>query len=410
MCGAFATHSGKTGGVREEDRRVVYIRWMIFDLDRERVVRRPGIKWGRHGPEVFAAWVADMDVEVPEVVLDAVRRRLDVGGLGYDFYDQPVPIFGAFVDRMATAFDWRVEAEDVLRLHDVIQGLQWTIETLTAPGDGIVVQTPVYPPFLTSIEDLGRRVVANPLRETPEGWKVDLDHLSELAASGEVAALLLCLPHNPCGVVMDRDELVAVAELAERHDLLVISDEIHADLVFSPRRHVPAASVSEVAAQRTVTVTAATKSFNIAGLRLAFVHTASDRYGPPLKAIPTRLLGGINVLGQVATIAGWELGQPWLDELVAGLDQNRHLLAELLGAQLPDIGYRPPDATYLAWLDCTRLGLGDDPAAVFLERGKVALNSGLPFGPGGAGHVRLNFATAPDILEEVVRRMASALD
>ena len=402
LCGFHGSGSGRGGPI-------VYIPGMIFDLDLERVTSRPGIKWGRHGSEVLAAWVADMDVEIPEVVLSAVRDRIDSGGLGYDFYDEPIPVFHAFADRMRTAFDWDVDPDDVLRLHDVIQGLQWSLETLTEPGDGIVVQTPIYPPFITSVEDMGRRIVPNPLQRTEAGWQMDFDHLEEVAASGDVSTLLLCLPHNPCGVVLSSDELRRLAELADEHDLLVISDEIHADLVYAPGRHVPAASVSEAAAQRTVTVTAATKSFNMAGLRLAFVHTASERYGPPLKAIPKRLLGGINVLGQVATVAGWQHGQAWLDELVAGLDHNRMVLAELLARRLPEVGYLPPASTYLAWLDCTRLGLGDDPAAHFLDVGKVAVNSGLAFGLGGEGHVRLNFATSPEVLEMVVDRMADSL-
>jgi len=391
------------------ERAAVYCARMIFDLDPDRVVHRPGIKWGRHGSDVLAAWVADMDVEIPDVVLGAVRDRIDSGGLGYDFYDEPIPVYEAFVARMATAFGWDTRIDDVLRLHDVIQGLQWTIDVLTEPGDGIVVQTPIYPPFLTSISDFGRNVVANPLRLGPDGWEMDFDHLESVAARPEVSTLLLCLPHNPCGVVLDRDQLRIVADIAERHDLLVISDEIHCDLVYSPERHLPASSVSDVAAERTVTITAATKTFNMAGLRMAFVHCSSERYGPPLKAIPTRLLGGLNSLGQVATVAGWTHGQPWIDELVAGLDHNRHLLRDLLAAQLPDVRYHPPAATYLAWLDCRELGLGDDPADAFLERGRVALNSGLAFGPGGEGHVRLNFATSPEMLERVVDRMASVV-
>lgn len=382
---------------------------MIFDLDQQRVRQRPGIKWGRHGSDVLAAWVADMDVEVPEVVLAAVRERIDSGGLGYDFYDEPVPIFGAFADRMASAYGWEVDPSDVMRIHDVIQGLQWTVETLTQPGDGIAVQTPVYPPFLTTITDCGRRVVPNPLRLTDAGWAMDFDHLEGLAASGEISALMLCHPHNPCGVVLDRNELVWITDLAERHDLLVISDEIHSDLVYQPARHVPTASVSPVAAARTVTVTAATKTFNMAGLRLAFVHTSSERYGPPLREIPKRLLGGINVLGQVATIAGWRDGQPWIDQLLMGLDERRFQLRDLLTEHLPGVTYHPPAATYLAWLDCRELGLGDDPSQVFLERGRVALNSGLDFGPGGEGHVRLNFATSIEMLEQVVGRMAGVV-
>lgn len=382
---------------------------MIFDLDAERVRNRPGIKWGREGPDVLAAWVADMDVELPKVVLDAVRERIDSGGLGYDFYDQPIPVLRVFAERMQTAFGWTVDPLDVVRVHDVIQGLELSITHLTEPGDGIIFQTPAYPPFFSSVEGHGRRVVPNPLIEHDGGWRLDLDHFETVASAPDVTAAILCQPHNPCGMVLDADDIAAVVDIAERHDLVLISDEIHCDLVYEPRRHVPVASVSDLAAERTVTVTAATKSFNMAGLRMAFLHSASQRYGPLVKKIPKRLIGGIGILGQVATIAGWTQANDWLDELRSGLDQNRRLLADLLAERLPEVRYRPPDATYLAWLDCRALGLGDDPASVFLGKGRVYLNSGLDFGPEGAGYVRLNFATSPAMLDEATTRMATAL-
>ena len=382
---------------------------MIFDLDAERVRNRPGIKWGREGPDVLAAWVADMDVELPAVVLDAVRERIDSGGLGYDFYDQPIPVLRVFAKRMGEAFGWQVDPVDVVRVHDVIQGLELAITCCTEPGDGVIFQTPAYPPFFSSVEGHGRRVVPNPLIRHDDGWQLDLDHFESVAAAADVTAVILCQPHNPCGMVLDADDIAAVIDIAERHDLVVISDEIHCDLVYAPRRHIPVASVSELASERTVTVTAATKSFNMAGLRMAFLHSASSRYGPIIKNIPKRLIGGIGILGQVATIAGWTEALDWLDELVAGLDSNRRLLAELLAERLPEVRYRPPDATYLAWMDCSELGLGDDPASVFLGRGRVYLNSGLDFGHEGAGHVRLNFATSPAMLDEATARMAKAI-
>lgn len=382
---------------------------MIFELDAERVRNRPGIKWGREGPDVLAAWVADMDVELPAVVLDAVRERIDSGGLGYDFYDQPIPVLRVFAKRMGEAFGWQVDPLDVVRVHDVIQGLELAITHCTEPGDGVIFQTPAYPPFFSSVEGHGRRVVPNPLIRHDDGWRLDLDHFESVASAPDVTAVILCQPHNPCGMVLDADGIAAVVDIAERHDLVVISDEIHCDLAYAPRRHLPVASVSELASERTVTVTAATKSFNMAGLRMAFLHSASSRYGPIVKKIPKRLIGGIGILGQVATIAGWTEALDWLDELVAGLDSNRRLLAELLAERLPEVRYRPPDATYLAWVDCTELGLGDDPASVFLGRGRVYLNSGLDFGPEGAGHVRLNFATSPAMLDEATARMAKAI-
>ena len=382
---------------------------MIFDLDLERVRNRPGIKWERHGSDVLSAWVADMDVEVPSFITEAVVSRIESGGLGYGFYDEPIPGLEAFKDRMQKAFNWEIQTSEVLRVHDVIQGLEWVIRTLTPDGSGIVVQTPVYPPFYSTIEASGRRWVSNPLIETEEGWALDFDHLESITADPDVSTLLLCHPHNPCGLVMTREDLTRVVDIAERNDLLVISDEIHCDLVFAPLRHIPAASIGELASERTVTITAATKTFNMAGLRMAFVHTASERYGPQLKEISTRMLGGINGLGQVATVAGWEHGDDWISELVAGLDHNRHLLFDLLAEQLPVVRYRLPQATYLSWLDCRELDLGENPAEIFLSRCQVALNSGLDFGSEGAGHVRLNFATSPEMLTMIVERMASVV-
>ena len=382
---------------------------MIFDLNLDRVRNRPGIKWERHGNDVLSAWVADMDVEVPDFIKEAVIERIEVGGLGYGFYDEPIPVLEAFKSRMDTAFGWSIDTEDVMRVHDVIQGLEWVLHTLTPPGSEIVVQTPVYPPFYSSVEGTGRNWVANPLLENEEGWALDFDHLAEVAARDNVSALLLCHPHNPCGYVMTSADLAQIIEIAELNNLLVISDEIHCDLVYSPYKHVPTASISELAAQRTVTLTAATKTFNMAGLRMAFIHSSSRQYSPQLKEIRPRMIGGINGLGQVATAAGWEKGDAWIAELVEGLDHNRHLLAEMLSEHLPQIRYRPPQATYLSWLDCRDLGLGDNPAEVFMSRGKVALNSGLDFGVEGTGYVRLNFATSPEMLAMIVERMASAV-
>ena len=379
---------------------------MIFDLDLDRVRNRPGIKWERHGDDVLCAWVADMDLEVPEFITNAVIERINSGGLGYGFYDEPIPVLEAFRDRMRNAFDWRVEVSEIIRVHDVIQGLELVLDTLVPPGAGVVVQTPVYPPFYSSIEGVGRRWVANPLVEMETGWSLDFEHLESVASQQDVSALLLCHPHNPSGFVMDKPDLAQVIEIADRHDLLVISDEIHCDLVYAPNEHLPTASISELAAQRTVTLIAATKTFNMAGLRMAFVHTASEKYLPSLQQIRPRMIGGSNGLGQVATVAGWEHGDAWLSELVAGLDRNRHLLGELLNDYLPAVHYRLPEATYLAWLDCRELGLGDDPAEIFLAQNKVALSSGPDFGIEGLGHVRLNFATSPEMLQMIVERMA----
>ena len=382
---------------------------MIFELDQQKIVNRPGIKWGRHGTDVLAAWVADMDLEPVPCIAKALQDRIAAGGLGYDFYDQPIPVLETFVRRMQSAFGWETSTDEVIRVHDVMQGLEMAIDTLTEPGDGIVLQTPLYPPIYSSIKNNDRRVVANPLKETSDGWQLDLDHLETVAAQDGVTALFLCQPHNPSGIVMTDTELAAITDIAERNDLVMISDEIHCDLVYSPNKHLPVAASSETASQRTVTLTAATKSFNMAAARIAFVHSASQRYGPPVLKTPARKIGGLSELGQIATVAGWEQGQPWLDELLVGLDSNRHLVAELLEEHLPGVRYHKPQSTYFAWIDCAALELGDNPSEVFLDKGKVFLNSGLDFGPEGKGFVRLNFATSPDMLNQIVVAMSKAL-
>lgn len=405
---------------------------MTLNFDRHRITNRPGIKWARHGSDVLALWVADMDFEVPEVVLDAVRSRIDTGGLGYDFYDQPIPVLEVFVNHMEQAFGWKTSTDQLVRVHDVIQGLHLTIDAITDIGDGIICQTPAYHPFFPLINGLGRRIIDNPMRQVDDGWQVDLEHVEALAARDDVTALLLCNPHNPTGIVFGRDQLLALAEIAERHDLVIISDEIHCDLVYEPRRHTPIASVSDTAANRTVTVTAATKSFNVAGLRMAFIHSASERYLPQIKAIPSFAIGGIGVLGQVATIAGWTDGDAWLTDVREALDHNRHLLGDLLSTHLPGTRYAPPQATYLAWVDLSDVGdgvLGDDPAERLLSEAGVYVNSGRDFFPPagdpatgdstadtssdsrarGNGCIRMNFATDPQLLTEAVTRMGSLL-
>ncbi len=382
---------------------------MIFELDPQKVMNRPGVKWGRRGADVLAAWVADMDLEPAPCIVQALQDRIAAGGLGYDFYDLPIPLYETFVRRMKSAFGWETSTDEIIRIHDVMQGFQITIEALTKPGDGIVLQTPLYPPIFSTITQNKRRFVANPLKETSDGWRLDLDHLESVAAQDGVTALFLCQPHNPTGIVMNDAELAAVTDIADRNDLLMISDEIHCDLVYSPNKHLPVAASSETASQRTITLTAATKSFNMAAARVAFIHSASQRYGPAVLNTLPRKIGGVSELGQVATIAGWEQGQSWLDELMIGLNSNRDLVAKLLEEHLPGVHYHKPQATYLAWIDCAELGLGDNPSEVFLDKGKVFLNSGLDFGEEGKGFVRLNFATSPEILNQIVVAMAKAL-
>jgi cystathionine beta-lyase len=290
---------------------------------------------------------------------------------------------------------------------DVMTAVAELLRALTAPGDGVVVNPPVYPPFFAVTAEVGRRVVEAPLARRPDGYELDLDALERCFAAG-ARAYLLCNPHNPSGRSLRRDELEAVAALAARHGVVVIADEIHAPLTLPGAVHVPYLTLGAQAAAHGVVIGGASKAWNIAGLRCAVIVTGSEQMQERLSASLSSFLPyHVGHLGVLASLAAFTDGGPWLDRLLARLDANRRLLAERLAEQVPAIGYVPPQAGYLAWLDCRALRLGDDPAAALLEHGRVALSSGPSFGSQGAGFARLNFATSPALLTEAVARIAA---
>jgi cystathionine beta-lyase len=261
--------------------------------------------------------------------------------------------------------------------------------------------TPAYPPFFDGVAEAGRRLVEVPLA----GGELDLDAIGA-ALAGDASALLLCNPHNPTGRVFDRATLEAVAELTDRHGALVLADEIHGPLVLPGARHVSFGALGD---RRAVVFTSASKAFNFPGLKCAVAIAGNDAVLRELDALPPEVHYRAGLFGVIASEAAFTHGDAWLDELLAALDSNRALLADLLASSLPEIGYAPPQASYLAWLDCRALGLGDDPSATFLERGRVALEPGPRFGAPGRGFARLNIGTAPELVTEAVGRMAAAL-
>jgi cystathionine beta-lyase len=314
---------------------------------------------------------------------------------------------------MAERFGWRVDPQRVEVLTDVVQGLYVALDRFAAPGEGVVVQTPVYPPFLHAVRDTGRRLVENPLVEGLARFAIDLDGL-RAAIDPATRVLLLCNPQNPTGRVFERGELEALAELALRHELVVVADEIHADLVYAEgtagrRRHVPFATLAPEVEARTITLTSATKAFNIPGLRCAVAHFGSEELRRRFVSLPRHVRGGLGALGLAATAAAWGESQPWLDAVLRTLAGNRAFVAEFVGASLPGVVHHPPEASYLAWLDCRPLALGPSPQRFFLERAKVALSPGEAFGRPGQGFVRLNFGTSRALLGEILERMAKAL-
>jgi len=377
-----------------------------FLLTEAQLRARGGGKWKRYSSDVIPAFVADMDFKVAPAVQAAVARLTEQQDYGYGQMTDSVPMFEAFSGWMARRHGWRPDPALTVANIDVVQGLFATIAAFSEPGDGVIAQTPVYPPFLRAVAETGRRLVENPLVDDGARFVVDVDGLERVAA--QASMILICNPHNPAGRVLERTELEAIAATATAHDLTIVSDEIHADLLYPSAKHIP---MESVAAERTVTLTSATKGFNIAGLRISIAHfgTAAlkERFA---RAVPERLLGAPGRAGVAATIAAWCDGDAWLDEVMGYLDRNRRRVADW--AREADLGHHPPEATYLAWLDCRRMDLPEGITAQqhFLERAKVALTEGADFGAPGGGHVRLNFATSAEILDEMLRRLSAALD
>jgi len=372
---------------------------------------KPGAKWARPGPDVLAAWVADMDFAPAPAIRDRLQAVIDSGDLGYPNWE-PLgcsPLRELLVERMARRHDWQIGAGEVRELCDVMQGVQAALHAHTAPGDGVVLHTPAYPPFLAGFAHMGRRIVEVPAQRTGAGWSFDHGALAAtLRRDPGVRTILLCNPHNPTGHVFTDAELSELAELAERHDLLIVSDEIHGELVYPPHRHRPIAALGDDVARRTVTVTSASKAFNLAGLRWAAMHVGHRPTLEALDRLPPHLLGAPNVMAVAATMAAWTDGDPWLAGILGLLDRNRRHLVERLTAEVPGLDVAAPDATYLAWLDCRALALPDEPYVV-VRRAGVELSPGRAFGVTGAGFVRLNFATSPEVLDAVIDRVAGAL-
>jgi cystathionine beta-lyase len=379
-----------------------------FDALSEDVLRaRSGEKWHQYGPEPLALWVADMDFEAAMPVRRRLARALAVGDLGYPQYAPQTRLPDLAAQRMLQRFGYAVPRAQVEVVSEVVQAMHVALLQLTQPGDGVITQTPIYPPFLGVIKDHGRTLLANEMARGARGYELDLDDLR--AKARQARLLLLCNPHNPTGRCFRRDELEAVAAIAREHELWVVSDEIHADLVFAPSKHIPFASLSDDAASRTITLYAASKAFNIAGLRCAVAIFGTPELKKRFNALPRHVRGGLNGPGILATEAAWTHGDLWLSDCLAYLRANRDYVADFALRELPCVVHFAPEATYLAWLDCRALSLTPSPHEYFLKHARVALSEGPNFGEPGRGFVRLNFATSRAILTRALEQMAKAV-
>ncbi|HMM82750.1 MAG TPA: aminotransferase class I/II-fold pyridoxal phosphate-dependent enzyme [Terrimesophilobacter sp.] len=367
--------------------------------------QRSSVKWRMFPEDVLPLFVAETDFPLAPPIQDALMAAIRNSDTGYTPPTSELPeAFAGFAD---TRWGWAVDPAQVWTTTDVGVAIVETLRRVTKPGDGVIINPPVYFPFFDLVAESGARVVEVPLAGgIDSGWSLDLDGIEEAFEAG-ARAYLLCNPHNPVGRAHSAEELRAVAELAAKYGATVVSDEIHGPLTYPDSLFTPFLSVSDAARDVGVCVTAASKAWNLAGLKCAIMVTAGKSKEAIVGSMPDEVYWRTSLLGLKASVAGYRDGGEWLDGIIASLDANRRLFATLLDSQLPEVKHRMPEATYLAWLDFTALGWGDDPAAHILEHARVALSNGPPFGDPGRGFARLNLACAPDTLTEAVARLSS---
>ena len=380
---------------------------MRYDFDQ--FVDRHGTecyKWDGCDPDVLPLPVADMDYVSPEPVVRALRERVDHGVFGYTLPAEG--LYDAIRARLRSLYGWEVEKEDIVFLPGVVVGFNLACHAVGAAGDGVLIQPPVYGPFLTAPGNAARTMEAAEVPLLGARYEIDFDAF-EAAITERTRMFLFCNPHNPIGRVYEQDELERLAEICLRHDLVICSDEIHCDLVFRGHPHTPIAALSPEVARRTITLMAPSKTYNIAGLKCAFAVIQDATLREQFRGAMQGLVSGINALGYAAALAAYTEGQEWLDQVLVYLEANRDHLARYVAEHLPGVRMLLPEGTYLAWLDCRDLGLAEEPSAFFLREARVSLGGGAWFGAGGEGFVRLNFACTRGVLDEALARMAGAL-
>ncbi len=380
---------------------------MQYDFDR--VVERRGTdsnKWQKYGDDVIPLWVADMDFVSAEPILKALHRRIDHGIFGYT---RPTMELRTVIrERLKRLYQWEITGEDIVFLPSLVTGLNVAYQAFSHPGDEVLVQPPVYFHFVHDPVLHGRLIDDPPLVQKGDRYEIDFDDF-EKAITRRTKVFLFCNPHNPVGRVYTKKEMEKVAEICLRHHVILISDEIHCDLLYPGYRHFPIAKLGPEVAGQTVTLMAPSKTFNLPGLGCGFAVIQNPRLRKIWESFCHGLIPGVNIMGHVAALAGFRDGQEWLDQALLYIKANRDFLAQFLKENLPRIRMTKMEATYLAWLDCKETGILGNPSDFFLRKAKVALNDGAEFGKGGEGFVRLNFACPRKTLTEALNRMVSAV-
>lgn len=381
-----------------------------FELSEAFLRGRRSNKWHLHPDDVIPAFVADMDFAVAAPIQAAIERIVREKDYGYPKREGESSVAAAYVRFLRRRFGFETGADLVQPIGDLVQGTFAAILAFSEPDDGVILHVPNYPPFREAITATGRRLLPLVMHDTGTRHAFDVDEMRRLV-DARTRILLLCNPQNPTGRVFGREELQAIAQLAVERDLIVVADEIHCDLVYPGRTHIPFVSLGSEVAARTITLNSATKSYNIPGLRCALMHFGTAELMARFqKRVLPRLLSQPGVVGVDATIAAWDDSAAWLAAVMAHLDKARHHAVEVLRAEIPEIRCHVPEATYLAWLDCRALGLQAPSAyGFFLDKAKIGFSAGETFEPTATQYVRMNFATSRTILDQILERMIKAV-
>ncbi|MCJ7519625.1 MAG: pyridoxal phosphate-dependent aminotransferase [Anaerolineaceae bacterium] len=378
-----------------------------YDFDR--VISRKktdSVKWSHYPDEVLPLWVADMDFPSPPEVALAIQERISHPFFGYAGDNKP--LIEAICKWVSLRHGWKVQPDWILLMSGVVTGINWVAQTFLHPGESLCFHTPVYPPFFYIPENAGVSRIEIPMVVRDSQYEIDFEKF-ENSLEPSTKLFVLCNPHNPVGRVFTRQELERINEICLRRGVLVCSDEIHCDLTFSGYRHIPLASLSEEAAQNTVTLMAPSKTFNLPGLHFSFAIVPNKSHREQMEKARKGVIGCPNILANESTLAVLTYSADWLDQLLIYLESNRDFMLDFLKTHIPGILMTQPEGTYLAWLDCRELDLMPDPYRLFLNNAKVALNDGRAFGKNGSGFVRLNFGCPRPILTDALVRMADAV-
>lgn len=385
----------------------------MFDFDEQiNRLNTDSVKWNGikmiYGTEdILPMWVADMDFASPYQIKEALMKRVEHGIFGYGVPSSEInTVVKHWVKRR---YKWDIKEEWLIPSSGVVTSIAFAIQALTEKGDKVLIQTPVYYPFYSMIENNGRKIVKNPLVLKNDKYEIDFNDFEDKLKSG-VKLFILCSPHNPVGRVWSRKELEKMGELCERYGVYIVSDEIHADIIYEPNVHTPMASLNRYWENNSITCIAPSKTFNIPGLQASVMIIPSSEIREKVRTVQGTIgFHGLNIFGNVAMEAAYKYGEEWLEALLPYLQKNRDALIQFIREEIPELNVVAPEGTYLVWIDCRKLGLSDDEIKErLIHRGKLGLEPGVKYGTEGAGFVRMNIGCTYKTLQDGLKRLKRA--